>query len=168
MCHERTYVLSNCACSFFVDDPRLVLRIPATIFSMATLALLAYMGWRWFDPYVAFLAAVLYAISPHTIGMADFGRYLSQVQFFTLLTMYLTYEAVRGTGPPPLALIWGAAISFIAMYLSWEGTGFFGIGLACPYCSSVAGICDQFLRAHPFTMHPQSSASWCWGRTRIA
>src|SRR5206468_9988959 len=117
-------------CSFFVDDPRLVLRIPATIFSMATMVLLAYMGWRWFNWRVAFVAAALFAFSPHAIGMADFGRYLSQVQFFTLLTMYLTYEAVRGKGTPHLGLLWGAAASFIAMYLSWEGTGFFGFGLA--------------------------------------
>ncbi len=117
-------------CSFFVDDPRLVLRIPALIFSMGTMALLGWMGWRWFNPYVGFVAAVLYGFSPQAIGMADFGRYLAQVQFFTLLTTFLTYEAVRGTGRPSLGLLWGAAVSFVAMYLSWEGTGFFGIGLA--------------------------------------
>lgn len=116
--------------SFFTDDPCLVLRIPSVIFSLGTMALLAYMCWRWFNPQVAFLAAVLYGLSPHTVGSADFGRYFAQVQFFTLLTMYLTYEAVRGTGRPPLGLLWGAAVSFVAMYLSWEGTGFFGIGLA--------------------------------------
>jgi hypothetical protein len=163
---ELTYY-PTALCSFFFDDPRLVLRIPATVFSMATLVLLAYMGWRWFNPYVAFLVAVLYAISPHTVGMADFGRYLAQVQYFTLLTMYLTYESVRGTGPPPLGLLWGAAISFVAMYLSWEGTGFFGIGLAlavlfqrrrhlrpifaCPsfyYASAVVGLVVLGQNAH--------------------
>jgi hypothetical protein len=125
---ELTYY-PTALCSLFVDNPLLVLRIPAMIFSMATMGLLAYVGWRWFNSRVAFVAAALFAVSPHVIGMADFGRYLSQVQFFTLLTMYLTYEAVRGKGTPPLRLLWGAALSFIAMYLSWEGTGFFGIGL---------------------------------------
>jgi hypothetical protein len=126
---ELTYY-PTALCSLFTDNPLLILRIPATIFSMATMVLLAYIGWRWFNSRVAFVAAALFAVSPHVVGMADFGRYLSQVQFFTLLTMYLTYEAVRGKGTPPLGLLWGSAVSFIAMYLSWEGTGFFGIGLA--------------------------------------
>jgi hypothetical protein len=52
------------------------------------------------------------------------------VQFFTLLTTYLTYEAVRGAGPPNTRLTWAAALSFIAMYLSWEGSGMFALGLA--------------------------------------
>jgi hypothetical protein len=127
--NELTYYF-NAICAFFTDDPLLIIRVPALLFSMATFALLAYMGWRWFDPIVGLVAAALFAFSPHTIAMADFGRYLSQVQFFTLLTMWAAYEAVRGSGPPRPAVLWGSAISFIAMYLSWEGTGMFGIGLA--------------------------------------
>jgi hypothetical protein len=127
--NELTYYF-NALCALFTDDPLLVIRVPAMLFSMATFALLAYMGWRWFDPMVGLVAAALFAFSPHAIAMADFGRYLSQVQFFTLLTMWAAYEAVRGAGPPRPAVLWGSAISFIAMYLSWEGTGMFGIGLA--------------------------------------
>jgi hypothetical protein len=112
------------------DDPLLVLRVPALLFSMATLALVAYIAWKWFNGYAAFVAGVFYALSPHIIGMAEFGRYLSQVQFFTLLTTYLTYEAVRGAGPPHTRLTWAAALSFVAMYLSWEGSGMFALGLA--------------------------------------
>jgi hypothetical protein len=52
------------------------------------------------------------------------------VQFFALLTMYLTYEAVRGVGRPRIGLMWGATLAFIAMYYSWEGAGMFGLGLA--------------------------------------
>jgi hypothetical protein len=81
--------------------------------------------------------------------------------------MYLTYEAVRGTGRPPLGLLWGSALSFLAMYLSWEGTGFFGIGLTlavlfqrrrhlrpiftCPsfyYASAVVGLAVIGQNAH--------------------
>jgi hypothetical protein len=126
---ELTYY-PTALCALFFEDPRLVLRVPTVIFSLATMALLGYVGWRWFNWRVAFAAAAMFAVSPHAIGMATFGRYLAQVQFFTLLTAYLTYEAVRGTGTPPARLIWAAALSFVAMYLSWEGTGFFGIGLA--------------------------------------
>jgi hypothetical protein len=120
----------NALCALFVDDPLLVIRIPSLAFSMASLALVAYIGWKWFDPYVGFVAAILFALSPHIISMADFGRYLSQVQFFTLLTMWLTYEAVRGNGAVNARLTWFAALSFIAMYYSWEGSGMFAIGLA--------------------------------------
>ncbi len=127
--NELTYYF-NALCTPFFDDPRLVVRVPSLLFSMASLVLIAYVGWRWFNGYVGFVAAVLYALSPQIIGMATFGRYLSQVQFFTLLTMYLTFEAVRGTGPLRIGMMWAAAVSFIAMYLSWEGTGMFGMGLA--------------------------------------
>ena len=127
--NELCYYFTALA-AFFFDDPLLIIRIPSLIFSMATLALVAYMGWKWFDGYVGAVAGVLFALSPHLIAFADFGRYLAQVQFFSLLTMYLTYEAVRGTGPPRIGLMWGATMAFIAMYFSWEGAGMFGVGLA--------------------------------------
>ncbi len=131
------YAATNELCYFFnaiaelvFDDPLLVIRVPAVIWSMLTLLIIGYMGWKWFDGYVGAVAAVLFALSPHMIGFADFGRYLSQVQFFSLLTMYCTYEAIRGTGKPNVPMMWAATISFIAMYFSWEGTGMFGFGLA--------------------------------------
>jgi hypothetical protein len=68
-------------------------------------------------------------MSPHVIGWANLGRYLSQVQFFTALTMFFTYEAFRGT-VVRRGMVWAAAISMAATYLSWEGAGMFGIGLA--------------------------------------
>jgi hypothetical protein len=117
-------------CALFVDDPRLVLRIPAVFWSIATLVLLAYMGARWFNPYVGLVAAALYGLSPHVIGWANLGRYLSQVQFFTLLTMFFTYEAFRIPGQVRKGMLWAAAFSISAMYLSWEGAGMFGVGLA--------------------------------------
>jgi hypothetical protein len=116
--------------ALFTDDPLLVLRVPTMLFSMATLVLISYIAWKWFDAYVAAVVGVMYALSPHIIGMADFGRYLSEVQFFTLLAMWLTYQAVRGTGTPNLKYMYGATLATIAMYLSWEGTGMFLLGLA--------------------------------------
>jgi hypothetical protein len=116
-------------CELFVDDPRLVLRIPAVIWSMATLLLLGRVGTRWFNPYVGLVAGILFALSPHVIGWANLGRYLSQVQFFTLLTMYCTYEAFRNSVVRK-GRVWSAALSMAAMYLSWQGAGMFGVGLA--------------------------------------
>lgn len=127
--NELTYYF-NAIVALFTDDPLAIIRVPAVCFSMATFFLLAYLGTKWFDPTVGLVAAALFALSPHAIAMADFGRYLSQVQFFTLLTMWAAYEAVRGTGPPRPRVLWASALCFIAMYLSWEGTGMFGIGLA--------------------------------------
>lgn len=120
----------NAIAELFFDDPLLVIRVPSVVWSMLTLALVAFIGAKWFDGYVGLVAAVLFALSPYLIGIANFGRYLAEVQFFTVLTMYLTYEAVRGTGAPNVRLTWAAALSFIAMYLSWEGAGMFGVGLA--------------------------------------
>jgi hypothetical protein len=120
----------NAIAAFFFDDPLLVLRVPSVVWSMLTLVLVAYIGWKWFDGYVGVVAGVLFAVSPHMIGFANFGRYLAEVQFFTLLTMFLTYEAVRGAGPPNVRLMWAATLAFIAMYFSWEGAGMFGLGLA--------------------------------------
>lgn len=120
----------NAVAALFVDDPRLVIRVPAALWSMATLLLLGYVGTKWFNAYVGLIAGLLYAVSPHVISTANFGRYLCQVQFFTLLTTYLAFEAVRGTGKLRAGYVWGAALSFIAMYLSWEGSGLYGVGLA--------------------------------------
>ena len=117
-------------CALFFDDPRLVLRIPAVFWSMVTLLLVGYLGARWFNVYVGLLAALLYGLSPHAVGWANLGRYLCQVQFFTLLTMFFTYEAFRGGGPVRKRMLWAAALSISAMYLSWEGSGIFGVGLA--------------------------------------
>jgi hypothetical protein len=127
--NELCYYFNALAALFF-DDPLLVLRVPALFFSMLTFALVAYVGWKWFDGFVGVVAGVLFAVSPHMIGFANFGRYLAQTEFFTLLTMYCTYEAVRGAGKPNIGMMWAATVSFIAMYLSWEGTGMFGLGLA--------------------------------------
>lgn len=120
----------NSLFAFFTDEPRLIVRLPAVFWSMATLVLISFVANRWFNPYVALVACLLFAVSPHVIAMANFGRYLSATQFFTLLTTFLGYEAVRGVGRLRPALVWAAAVSFVLMYLSWEGSGLFGVGLA--------------------------------------
>lgn len=120
----------NAVAAMVIDEPRLVIRVPAVLWSMATLLLIGYAGTKWFNAYVGLIAGLLYAVSPHVIGMSNFGRYLCQVQFFTLLTTYLAFEAVRGTGKLRKGYVWAAALSFVAMYLSWEGSGLYGVGLA--------------------------------------
>jgi hypothetical protein len=127
--NELCYYFNAIAALLF-DDPLLVIRVPSLVWSMLTLALISYIGWKWFDGFVAVVAGVLFAVSPQMIGFANFGRYLAQTEFFALLTMYFTYEAVRGTGKPNVGMMWAATAAFIAMYLSWEGTGMFGLGLA--------------------------------------
>lgn len=126
---ELTYYFTA-ACALFTDDPKLILRVPAVLWSLATLLLIGYVGSKWFNRYVGFLAGVIFAIAPHMIAMAVFGRYLSQVQFFVLLTTYFAYEAIRGTGKLRTGYLWASAFSVIAMYLSWEGSGLYGVGMA--------------------------------------
>ncbi len=105
------------------DDPLLILRVPSVCWSLATLLLIFYVGRRLFGLPVAIVASVLYSVSPYCIGMANFGRYFSQLQFFGLLTSYLFYRTIEGGGPINRTALWGTAFSFIALYLSWEGAG---------------------------------------------
>ncbi len=69
------------------------------------------------------VAAVLFTVSlPHYRLRRFLGSYLTQVPFLPLLTMmYLTYEAVKAQRSTKRSDDGGTMVSFIAMYLSWEG-----------------------------------------------
>jgi len=113
----------------FLDDPVLVLRSASLFWSMATLLLIYYIGMRMFSPMTGLVAATLFCFSPYCIGMANFGRYFSQLQFFALLTTYLYWKTIKGSGPIDLKALWMTAVSFLAMYFSWEGSGFLAPGM---------------------------------------
>jgi hypothetical protein len=126
---ELVYYLNALAATVF-DDPLLVVRVPAVVFSMATLVLAFYVGTRYFNPAAGLLAALFLAVSPYAVGMATFGRYFAQLQFFALLTTYFTFRAVHTNKGIRRGYLWGAAISFVCMYFSWEGSGFLAPPLA--------------------------------------
>ncbi len=127
---ELVYYL-NAPFAWMFDDPRLVVRTPAVLWAVATIVLLYYVALRLFGVGTALIAATLYAVCPYYIGMANFGRYFSQLQFFALLTCYLYYKTIEGSGPVNRRALWGAVFALIATFLSWEAAAFMGLGMVC-------------------------------------
>jgi 4-amino-4-deoxy-L-arabinose transferase-like glycosyltransferase len=104
-------------------DERHAVRMPALLWGSLTTVLIFFVGRSLFGTPAGLIASALYALSPVCIQTAEFGRYYSQLQFFTLLTVYLFWCTLRGAGPIDRRALWLTALSFAAMYLSWEGVG---------------------------------------------
>jgi hypothetical protein len=115
--------------SLFFEDPRLIVRTPALCFGILTIWLLYFVGRRMFGASTGLIAAAIYAFSANCIQMAYYGRYLSQLQFFTLLTVYLFWQTVRGAGPLRARALWLTMVSFLAMFLTWEGSALIALGM---------------------------------------
>jgi hypothetical protein len=111
------------------DDDRYVVRFPMVCFGTLTIGLIYLVGRRTFGRPVGLVAATLYTLSPVCIGMSSFGRYFSQVQFFALLSTYLLWQGVRGSGPVNRRTVWWASVSFVAMFFSWEGAALMAPGM---------------------------------------
>lgn len=118
------------AASLVFRDILLTARVPALIWGTLTIPLIFACGRNLFGTSTGMTAATLYTLAPHCIQMANYGRYPSQMQFFTLLTASLLWLAIRGDGPVNLKAVWAAAASFVCLYLSWEGTALVAPGLA--------------------------------------
>jgi hypothetical protein len=104
-------------------DERHAVRMPALLWGSLTTVLIFFVGQSLFGTPAGLIACALYALSPVCIQTAEFGRYYSQLQFFTLLTVYLFWCTLRGAGPINRRALWLTALSFAVMYLSWEGVG---------------------------------------------
>jgi hypothetical protein len=99
-------------------------RFTSVLFGSLTIILIYISGKDIFDRRVGILSSLIYAFLPFTINIAaSYARYPSQLQFFSLLTGYLFYKAISGENLSPKYL-YGSAISFMATYLSWEGSAF--------------------------------------------
>jgi hypothetical protein len=106
--------------SLIFDDERLMIRLPGVLFSTLTIGLIFLAGRGMFNVRVGLVAAALLAFSPMCIAMSSFGRYFAQLQFFAVLTVYAYWLTVRGQGPINWRALWLTAVSFIAMFLTWE------------------------------------------------
>jgi hypothetical protein len=104
-------------------DERHAVRMPALLWGSLTTILIFFVGRSLFGKPAGLIASALYALSPVCIQTAEFGRYYSQLQFFVLLTVYLFWSTLRGAGPIDRRALWLTALSFVVMYLSWEGVG---------------------------------------------
>ncbi len=98
-------------------------RLPALVFGAAVIALIGWVGYRMMDWRAGLLSALIYAFLPIPIGWAQDGFYPSQESFFSLLTFWCFFEALR-TRPLNRRYVTWTSIAFMLTYLSWEGSGF--------------------------------------------
>lgn len=112
----------NALAALVRSDSEFVVRFPAVCFGVATIFLLYYMGSRMFNTRTGLAAAVLASLASVYIPMGTVGRYFSELQFFTLLTIYLFWRMLQGTGPLRPAAVWATVASFLAMFLTWEAS----------------------------------------------
>ena len=88
-----------------------------------SIGIIALMGRRLFNWRVGLFAAFVYACMPLNIRWAQNAFYLSQLQFMSILTIWLFYEAIR-VRPLCRKYLTAASVTFCLTYLSWEGSGF--------------------------------------------
>lgn len=87
---------------------------------LATLPLLYLAGCYFFSRRVAWLATAMLAFSPLALVWSRQMRMYQQAQLLTLLTLLLFYSCLQR--PARSRLIYGAALSLLATYLSHEET----------------------------------------------
>lgn len=121
--------LSMSVSALFFDNPRYVIRIPCVCWATLTIVLIFVTGRRLFGTTVGLIAAVLYVFAPTCREMANFGRYFTTLEFFTLLTIYFFHRTIEGTGPIHRRALWLTTFSFIGMFLSWEGSALVAFGM---------------------------------------
>lgn len=99
-------------------------RLPAALFGTLTILLIYYIGIQLWGLWTGILAAAIYAFSPISILWGSNAFHPQQAQFFTLLTSYLFYKSIdiQADIIKPNYL-YGASISFLITYLTWEGAG---------------------------------------------
>jgi Dolichyl-phosphate-mannose-protein mannosyltransferase len=99
------------------------MRLPACIFGTLTIGLLGIMGRRLFNWRTGLITALIHACMTINIRWAQNAFYVQQCQFFSLLSFWLFYEAIR-VRPLHHRYLTFASISFCMTFLSWEGSGF--------------------------------------------
>jgi hypothetical protein len=117
---ELVYYI-NALGALIYDNDIYVTRFPQVCWSTLTIVLIYCVGRRLFNRLTGVVAATIYTFSPVVIAMSDFGRYFDQLQFFTLLTLYFFWMTIRGSGSLNNRALWLTVVSFLAMFLSWEG-----------------------------------------------
>lgn len=109
--------------SIIFGHTELAYRLPSLIFGTLTIGLVGWVGYRMMDWRVGLMSALIYAFLPTPIGWARDAFYPSQQAFFSLLTFWLFYEAIRGEALNHRYFTL-SALTFMLTYLSWEGSGF--------------------------------------------
>lgn len=110
-------------CSLIFGHTVFAYRLPALVFGTLTIELIGLVGYRMMGWRVGLAAAFIYAFLPVPIGWSQDGFYPSQESFFSLLTFWCFFEALR-THPLHRRYLTLTSIAFMLTYLSWEGAGF--------------------------------------------
>ena len=98
--------------------------LPAVVFGTLTTLLLGVIGRNLFDWRTGLLAALIHAFDPLNVFWAQHCFHPSQDQFFTILTIWLFYLAIRQAGKLDRKYFYAACFCFCLTYLSWEGSGY--------------------------------------------
>ncbi len=99
------------------------MRLPSCIWGTLTIGVVALMGRRLFNWRTGLIAAFIYACMTLDIRWAQNAFYVQQCQFFSMVTFWLFYEAIR-VRPLQNKYFTVASIAFCLAFLSWEGSGF--------------------------------------------
>jgi hypothetical protein len=81
--------------SLALDSSVFAVRLPSVVFATLTVPLLYLLGKSLFHRRVGLLAALLLAIAPLHIRYAQEARMYSMLTFFSLLSLYLFWQAIR-------------------------------------------------------------------------
>lgn len=98
-------------------------RLPAVLFSAATVVLLYRFSCSLYSWRVGLLAGLLYAVLPWSVYWGHNAFYPAQLQFFALIAIMMIYRLLSDTAVPSRYFYYTSA-SIICTYLSWEGAGF--------------------------------------------
>jgi Dolichyl-phosphate-mannose-protein mannosyltransferase len=109
-------------------------RIPSALFSVASVLLIAWLGWRVASRRVGLLAAYLLAISPFLVLFGPMARYYSMALFLVLLSTTLLLEALlRPQNGVRIRGVWSLyVVTSIAMLLTnYTNSAFFVAQILC-------------------------------------
>lgn len=128
------------------DDDRFVVRFPAVCFGAATILLMFFAGRRMFGVTTGLVAATIQTFAPLCVAMSGFGRYPSQLAFFSVLTTFCFWRCL--SRPDDRRALWLTALAFCGMYLSWQGSATLAAGMV------VAALIDQRGRLRDLLSRP--------------
>ena len=129
ICGSELETVGPALASLIFRDDCLVSRLPAACWGIATIPLIYWVGRHLFGPCVGLIAAGLYTFAATPIQMANFGRYPSQLQFFTLLTVSSYWRTIRGTGRVDRRGLAVTTAGFLGMFFSWEASALIAPGM---------------------------------------
>ncbi len=90
-------------------------RLPSLLFTLATLAVVAWFGYRLFGRDGAFIATIATAATPFTLAYARTVIFDSALTFFVIVALVAFYNAIELARSRPDGAAWWTAVAWIAM-----------------------------------------------------